>query len=104
MAFKRNVLIIGDTHEPFCHPLYRNFCLEVANKFQCSEVVHIGDEVDNHAISYHESKPDGHGAYADWLRSDGKNDVSLQEEAFAQNLLDQELGGVGSVSDGHGGL
>ena len=59
---KKNVLVIGDTHEPFCHPGYKNFCYEVANKFQCSEVVHIGDEVDNHAISYHESKPDGHGA------------------------------------------
>ena len=59
---KKNVLVIGDTHEPFCHPQYKSFCYEVANKFQCSEVVHIGDEVDNHAISYHESKPDGHGA------------------------------------------
>ena len=54
---KKNVLVIGDTHEPFCHPGYKAFCYEVANKFQCSEVVHIGDEVDNHAISYHESKP-----------------------------------------------
>ena len=62
MASKKNVLVIGDTHEPFCHPLYKNFCYEVANKFQCAEVVHIGDEVDNHAISYHESKPDGHSA------------------------------------------
>lgn len=35
-----------------------------------------------------------HGAYADWVRSDGKNDVALAEEAFAQNLLEQELGGV----------
>ena len=35
-----------------------------------------------------------HAAYADWLRSDGKNDVSLAEETFASNLLDQELGGV----------
>jgi predicted phosphodiesterase len=59
---KKNVLVIGDTHEPFCHPQYKSFCYEVANKFQCSEVVHIGDEVDNHAISYHESKPDGHSA------------------------------------------
>ena len=24
-----NVGIIGDTHEPFCHPHYRNFCYEV---------------------------------------------------------------------------
>lgn len=54
--------IIGDTHEPFCHPSYRDFCYEVFNKFGCNEIVHIGDEVDNHAISYHESNPNGHSA------------------------------------------
>lgn len=62
MAKTKNVLILGDTHEPFCHPLYKNFCYEVANKFQCTEFVHIGDEVDNHAISYHESNPKGESA------------------------------------------
>jgi hypothetical protein len=35
-----------------------------------------------------------HGAYADWVRADGKNDVALAEEAFAQNILDGELGSV----------
>ena len=59
MSRLKNVLVIGDTHEPFCHPKYRDFCYEVGNKFQCAEVVHIGDEVDGHAISYHESNPDG---------------------------------------------
>jgi predicted phosphodiesterase len=57
-----NVGIIGDTHEPFCHPEYRDFCYEVFNKFGCSTIVNIGDEVDNHAISYHETDPDGHSA------------------------------------------
>ena len=51
-----NVGIIGDTHEPFCHPEYRNFCYEVFNRFGCKEIVHIGDEVDNAALSYHESE------------------------------------------------
>ena len=32
-----NVGIIGDTHEPFCHPEYRNFCYEVFNRFGCTE-------------------------------------------------------------------
>ena len=59
---KKNVGIVGDTHFPFCHPGYLNFCYEVFNKFQCSEIIHIGDEVDNHAISYHESNPNGHSA------------------------------------------
>lgn len=55
-----NTGIIGDTHEPFCHPDYRDFCYEVFNKFGCGHILHIGDEVDNHAISYHEANPDGH--------------------------------------------
>ena len=46
--------IIGDTHEPFCHPDYRNFCYEVFDRFGVSQIVHIGDEVDNAALSYHE--------------------------------------------------
>lgn len=57
-----NIGIIGDTHEPFCRPGYRDFCYEVFNRFGCGKIVHIGDEVDNHAISYHESNPDGHSA------------------------------------------
>jgi len=51
-----NVGIIGDTHEPFCHPDYRNFCYDVFNRFGCTEIVHIGDECDNAALSYHESE------------------------------------------------
>jgi predicted phosphodiesterase len=58
----KNIGIIGDTHEPFCHPDYLNFCYEIFNYFQCKHIVHIGDEVDNHAISYHEKDPDGHSA------------------------------------------
>ena len=57
-----NIGIIGDTHEPFCHPGYIDFCYEVFNRFGCSEIVHIGDEVDNHALSYHESDPNGFSA------------------------------------------
>ena len=46
--------IIGDTHEPFCHPNYRDFCYEVFDRFGVSQIVHIGDEVDNSALSFHE--------------------------------------------------
>lgn len=38
-----------------------------------------------------------HGAYADWLRADGKNDVAIAEEGVAQNFLDNELAGVDVV-------
>jgi len=56
---KANVLIIGDTHLPFEHPNYLEFCKQIQKRCKCGTVVHIGDFVDNHAISYHEIDPDG---------------------------------------------
>jgi hypothetical protein len=68
-GFNNNALVIGDSHEPFCHPNYRSFCVEVANIFKVSKVFHIGDEVDNHAISYHESNPDGRSAGDEYIEA-----------------------------------
>ena len=33
--------------------------METYTKYNCNMVVHVGDEVDNHAISFHDSNPDG---------------------------------------------
>lgn len=57
-----NVLVIGDTHEPFCKEGYLEFCREQQEKYDCGTVIHIGDLVDNHAVSYHESDPSGKSA------------------------------------------
>ena len=54
--------IIGDRHAPFTHPDYFKFVYETFNKFQVNTIVDIGDDTDFHAISYHESHPDGHSA------------------------------------------
>lgn len=54
-----NVLIIGDTHEPFCKEGYLEFCREIQELYDCGTVVHIGDAVDNHSISYHEKDVNG---------------------------------------------
>ena len=56
---KGNILVIGDTHIPFELPGYLKFCKDIYKKYNCTRVVHIGDEMDNHAISYHEADPDG---------------------------------------------
>lgn len=56
---KDHVLVIGDTHLPFEHPGYLDFCLDIQKRVKCGTVVHIGDLVDNHAISYHEHDPNG---------------------------------------------
>ena len=62
LKVKKNVLVIGDLHEPFCLGGYLEHCIETYNKYKCNEVVFIGDIIDNHASSYHETDPDGHSA------------------------------------------
>ena len=56
-----NVLVIGDLHEPFCLDSYLDWCLEQYHTYNCTEVVFIGDIIDNHYSSYHETSADGMG-------------------------------------------
>lgn len=56
-----NTLIIGDLHEPFCLPNYLQFCKDTAKKYKCKRIIFIGDIVDNHYASYHETDPNGMG-------------------------------------------
>ena len=58
---KRNVLVIGDLHCPFDLDEYLDFCKEQYVKYSCNEVVFIGDVIDNHYSSYHETDADGLG-------------------------------------------
>jgi len=55
------ILVIGDLHEPFCLDGYLKFCKETYEKYNCNKVIFIGDIIDNHYSSYHESSADGLG-------------------------------------------
>ena len=57
-----NVLVIGDLHAPFIRKDYLEHCIKAYHKYACDEVVFIGDIIDNHYSSYHETDPDGYGA------------------------------------------
>lgn len=54
-ADERRILVIGDLHEPFCLDGYLEHCIETYQRFNCNQVIFIGDLVDNHYASYHES-------------------------------------------------
>lgn len=54
-----NVLVIGDLHAPFTKRKYIDHCVDTYNRFRCDRVVFIGDVLDNHYSSYHETDPDG---------------------------------------------
>lgn len=65
-----HILVIADTHLPFEHKDYLGFCVRVRDKFKCGTVVHIGDLVDNHSISYHEHDPNGWSPGAEMEETD----------------------------------
>jgi len=54
-----NLGIIADTHEPFSHPKYFDFCYDTFKKYKVKRVFHVGDLADFHAISRHPHNPDG---------------------------------------------
>ena len=49
--------IIGDSHLPYEKEGYLEFCQETFEAWDVDTVVHIGDLVDHHAMSFHDSEP-----------------------------------------------
>ena len=58
---ERRILVIGDLHCPFDLEEYFDFCIETYAKWNCNQVIFIGDVIDNHYSSYHETSSDGLG-------------------------------------------
>jgi len=61
-AKERRILVIGDLHCPFEKQGYFEFCLDTYDKYNCNNVVFIGDLIDSHATSRHETDPNGMSA------------------------------------------
>lgn len=76
------ILVIGDIHEPFCLDGYLDFCKETYNIFNCNQVIFIGDVIDNHYSSYHETDPDGMGGGDELELAISK--IKLWYEAFPE--------------------
>ena len=55
------ILIIGDLHTPFDYEPYFQHCVTIYQKYECNRVIFIGDIIDNHYSSYHETDADGLG-------------------------------------------
>lgn len=49
--------IIGDTHIPYELDGYLEFCKDTFEQWNCDTIVHIGDLVDHHALSFHDNEP-----------------------------------------------
>ena len=64
---KRRVGIIGDTHIPYEHRDYLDFCKKTFKKHRVDTVIHIGDLIDHHALSFHDSEPSLKGASGEYI-------------------------------------
>lgn len=99
----RRVLIIGDLHSPFILDGYLDHCLSIYKKHKCNTVVFIGDIIDNHFASYHETDPDGWGGKDEldlaikriqpWAKAfpkakvcTGNHDALVQRKAFSSKI------------------
>jgi len=58
---KGGLLIVGDLHAPFVRRGYLEFCKRIRDKYNCDEIIFIGDIIDNHYSSFHDTDPDGYG-------------------------------------------
>ena len=84
---ERRILVVGDLHEPFCLDGYLQFCKDTYDKWNCNQVIFIGDIIDNHYASYHEADPNGMGGgdeldlaikrVAKWSRAFPTADVTI---------------------------
>lgn len=52
------VLLISDMHIPYHHPDTVAFLTHLKKKYNPTRVICLGDELDKHALSYHDSDPD----------------------------------------------
>lgn len=52
------ILCISDMHMPYCHPDTVKFLAALKAKYRPTRIVCLGDEVDHHAMSFHDSDPD----------------------------------------------
>jgi len=54
----RRILVISDLHMPYHHKDSLAFLTALKKKFKPTRIINIGDEVDNHGLSFHDSDPD----------------------------------------------
>ena len=97
------VLVIGDTHMPFHHQDTFDFLAALAARYRPDQVIHIGDLVDFHALSRHDTDPDGMGAghelaaardavaklaamFPRVVVTEGNHDLNLARRAFRYGL------------------
>lgn len=86
-------LVIPDTHIPFEHRDALAFVCAVRDKYRTEQTIHLGDELDFHASSYHDHNPDLPSA-GDELRLSVKRLAAWRAEFPTMRLCDSNHGSL----------
>ena len=88
-----SVLILSDMHIPFNHQDLLPFLKAVKKKYKPDRVICIGDEIDSHAMSFHDSDPDLMSA-GDELRAARKIIKEVEKLFPKMDLVDSNHGSL----------
>jgi len=116
MAKRQCVLVISDYHAPYQHPDAVAFLKACKKAFNPTEVISIGDEVDYHALSFHDSDPDLDSAGIELMKAiealnsiyslfpkctilDSNHGSMVLRKAFANGMPKKALRGYNEVLD-----
>lgn len=75
-----NTLVISDLHIPYHHCDSFDFLETVAYDYDCETILNVGDILDNHSGSYHESEPEALSAEEEYEK--GKQYIQELNEMF----------------------
>ncbi len=111
------VLAFSCTHYPVCREGFVDFLLDVKKKWKCNRVVHLGDLVDLHSVSFHENDPDLYAPGAEinltvnQMRNTiykalpkldiitGNHDVRIHRKAFSTGLPARAIQNLANIYD-----
>lgn len=99
----KTILVISDLHIPYHHKDAFKFLLAVKKKYKPTRIINIGDEVDNHGISFHDSDPDLMSPGDELLSSQAA--CSVLESIFPKmDILDSNHGSLAYRRAKSGGI
>jgi len=56
-GINNRILAFGDTHHPYSHKDSLAFLKKLKELYNPTRIIHMGDEIDHHAMSFHDSDP-----------------------------------------------
>lgn len=97
------VLVIPDLHFPYCHPDSLDFLHKLKKLLNPTRVICLGDELDYHAMSFHDSDPDLDSSGAELVKALGYIDT-LHDLFPKMDLMDSNHGSMAYRKAKHHGM